>query len=499
MRSRPIKRRYKDPNKKTRAKVKEEYTKVRAMFVKPKEEGEVEMFECSVCHSKLPAGYGCTHNGEKVCIKCLRLVGYYQCGHCHRAKRLADFVRLEDKDVCLVCEAKHYIPCAHCGKRHDRSDVKFVGGRNYCSECYDKLFDVCEECGAITSKGRLQTVAGETKKFCPNCINNLFATCKICRTLHRQSAMTRTDRGWYCSACNPRHEIREPSYKPTPVFFATEDEKKRENYYPMYYGIELEVECQDPIKSIKAMDMTDEMYVKRDGSLSDRGVEFVSMPCTLDYHKNNINWPERCANLVKVGTKSHNTDNCGLHIHMSRDRMSEFECVKLTWFINRHLADISVLARRTSPYHSQALSPEDRIHRLKKKDFRNEGRYDILNWQPQHTVEFRLPKGTLNAYTLMATIELCDAAVEYTRGLSVTQVSEGSFNDFLLWCQTGQRNRRRYSNLIAYYTKKNKCPMISALKKSALALENFKKVKPAAPAPVFVDQTEPEDPRYCRL
>jgi hypothetical protein len=309
--------------------------------------------------------------------------------------------------------------------------------------------------------------------------------------------MTRLDGRWICETCNPREEIQDGGYKPEPVFFG--DKSKPQ----LYLGIELEVECKDTLKTIKALDVTEEFYLKEDGSLSSNGVEIVTMPCTLDYHQNNINWIGRCKRMIRVGTKSHQTTTCGLHIHISSDRMSKVDRMKLSWFFHKEIEPIRSISRRKVPFGRDAIDPAARIEKLKgQREYNNEGRYDYLNWFNAHTVEFRLPKGTLNAGTLLGTLELCDGAVEYTKGCSINEIRNGSFDKFLMWCQGSKRNRARYSNLIAFFVRKGKCPVLTSLKKSEISMAaHFHIIKEeiGIVAGPVIDADDVEDPRFANV
>ena len=465
--------------------------KVRAKRVKKIK--ETSMVECSVCHNVLPGGYLAQLNDAPVCIKCLRESGHFRCDHCGGAHRITIQVRMKSKDVCSTCAEQHYVPCCRCGNVFSSSEISTHRGKKYCTECYEKYFGECADCRTVYSKAEMKKV--EDKFYCGRCYDGKFASCRICGEHHLRSDMQHLEGNWYCAHCNPRCEIRDGSYKPEPNFFGDES--------PVFLGVELEVECKEIRETIKALDVTEEFYLKHDGSLSSRGVEIVTMPCTLDYHKNKIDWAARCGRLVKAGTKSHQTDTCGLHVHVSSDHLSEFERNKLAWFYYKEMDSIALISRRKSPYGHSAIDPETKIKEItKQKTYRNRARYEVLNWYNPHTVEFRLPKGTLKAATLLATLELCDASVEYIREHTLNVIRKGSFDSFLMWCQSNKRNRKRYSNLIAFFTKKEKCPVLASLKKSAVAsAEHFKteKKEVGLEAGPVIDSDEVEDPRFCRL
>ena len=64
------------------------------------------------------------------------------------------------------------------------------------------------------------------------------------------------------------------------------------------------------------------LYIKSDSSLSD-GMELVSHPCSLQYHKTEFPWADVMKKAVSMYYRSHNTNTCGLHIHIGREDLGE--------------------------------------------------------------------------------------------------------------------------------------------------------------------------------
>jgi len=90
------------------------------------------------------------------------------------------------------------------------------------------------------------------------------------------------------------------------------------------FGIELEADYGNE-KDAAARDVTfgDLSYVKRDGSLTDDGIEIVTHPCSLRYHLEQYPWDEILSSLADYGFRSHDTSTCGLHVHVSRSAFGE--------------------------------------------------------------------------------------------------------------------------------------------------------------------------------
>ena len=112
-------------------------------------------------------------------------------------------------------------------------------------------------------------------------------------------------------------------YKPDPIFHHCPDEKKIR-----YYGVELEIDKggkddgnAEILYNIANSD-EENLYIKSDSSLSD-GMELVSHPCSLQYHKTEFPWADVMKKAVSMYYRSHNTNTCGLHIHIGREDLGE--------------------------------------------------------------------------------------------------------------------------------------------------------------------------------
>ena len=93
----------------------------------------------------------------------------------------------------------------------------------------------------------------------------------------------------YCSDCyndddDDKH-IHDYYYKPAPIFYKCPDEKKIR-----YYGVELEIDkggkddSSAEFISAVANKNVEVLYIKSNGSLEE-GMELVSHPCSLKYHR----------------------------------------------------------------------------------------------------------------------------------------------------------------------------------------------------------------------
>jgi hypothetical protein len=113
--------------------------------------------------------------------------------------------------------------------------------------------------------------------------------------------------------------------------------------------------------------------------------------------------------------KSHDTETCGLHVHVNKSFFEDRDKVNLGIFVNSQERNMVALARRSSWYAKfkkmdQYTKPDDMVN--------NTDRYEAVNWLNSKTIEFRLFKGTLSYPTLIATLELVDSVCRFSKTVS---------------------------------------------------------------------------------
>ena len=91
--------------------------------------------------------------------------------------------------------------------------------------------------------------------------------------------------------------------------------------------------------------IAEHIYIKSDGSLSD-GMEIVTHPMALKYHKDKMPWAEIMRSAIHMDYRSHKTSTCGLHIHVNRTafgatREAQDECVsRVLYFVEHHWLEL---------------------------------------------------------------------------------------------------------------------------------------------------------------
>ena len=188
----------------------------------------------------------------------------------------------------------------------------------------------------------------------------------------------------------------------------------------LYMGVELEVDRpRNGTARISRYDLEDEIRELRgDGEIEtwgdcslNLGLEIVSHPCTLRYHHELFPWREIIRTCLEGGYRSHQTNTCGLHIHVSWDAASHKTKLKIAWFICSQQEHMERLARRGentwTMYKKDVDGPED--ERALKDPIRQ-----AVNWSNgSSTFEFRLWRGTLRYESLMGAIDITHAIIKY--------------------------------------------------------------------------------------
>lgn len=211
-----------------------------------------------------------------------------------------------------------------------------------------------------------------------------------------------------------------------------------------YIGFELEVEAPngDRMEGARAVldALGDAVTLENDSSLNSGGFEIVSMPHSADALAA-LDIEGALERLQKLGYRSHDGGNCGLHLHFSREWFGadygaqERGAARLVRFYAAHKREICKLSRRekfdycsfmdepTSAY----METDDALVGAKKHG----SRYTPINLQNMDgigTVEIRIGRGTLKASTFRSWVDICIANVRAAARGEDWQTLEPWFN-----------------------------------------------------------------------
>lgn len=330
--------------------------------------------------------------------------------------------------------------CDCCGCELTRDSVCFFEGENYCQECLDNATVVCDHCEERI--WRDENAGTDRLPLCDRCYDRHYTSCEDCgRIIHQEYAYYFDDDDYpYCEDCyNSRNNssIHDYGYKPDPVFFGENDR---------YFGVELEIDegGKDGDKADRLLNVAnagaEHIYIKSDGSLND-GMEIVTHPMTLDYHRSDMPWEQLCTKAIHLHYKSHKTTTCGLHIHVNRDafgqtREEQEEAIsRVLYFVEHHWAELLKFSRRTEYSMSRWAArygykhdPKDIMESAKKG---GNGRYACVNITNWSTIEFRMFRGTLKTNTIIATLELVDKICDLALYLTDKEIAGISWTTFV--------------------------------------------------------------------
>lgn len=328
--------------------------------------------------------------------------------------------------------------CSNCGAEVRSEDCTEFDGEVLCPRCLERETTFCDECG--TRIWRDENVGDINITLCQNCYDNSFVTCEQCgRIIHEDCANYINDEP-YCDNCYDNYEyqtIHDYSYKPEPIFYGN---GKR------FFGVELEIDfggkCDDHAESLLniANRNNEHIYIKSDGSLED-GMEIVTHPMTLEYHKTRMPWEEVMKKAVSLGYRSHKAGTCGLHVHVSRGifgetREAQDDAIsRVLYFVEHHWNELLKFSRRTEHQMNQWAArygykndPKEILDNAKNGQ---KGRYTCVNITNWNTVEFRMFRGTLKYNTLIATLELVNRICNLAVNSNDESIAKISWSDFV--------------------------------------------------------------------
>lgn len=356
--------------------------------------------------------------------------------------------------VCEDCIGDYYF-CEECEEYHTEDEVHYIDGRYICEDCAERSsqYYYCVECGEWHDTYRncsFEIWNGDS--VCENCFDYYYQSCDDCGDIFRQDDLEEIDGNYYCANCandHRSHKIHQYGFKPSPIF------KTGGSYHDVFYnerevkdltfGVELEIDKGDDAEDVAEdlCEASEDIYCKHDGSLGSEGVEIVTHPCTLNYHIENLGW----SRLVEIARDheylSHDARTCGLHVHVGRYQLgkdwNERDAVaaKLVMLFDRHWDNIVKFSRRKEDQLSWANRPRmtyvdnEEILIQNALNTSSDGRYQAVNLKNDATIEFRVFNGTLNAETILATLEFVNNICKYAMAHTVDEVLDSQWDDII--------------------------------------------------------------------
>ena len=248
--------------------------------------------------------------------------------------------------------------------------------------------------------------------------------------------------------CNSKTYIHQYNYTPEYIKHFMDYENKRTT---LLLGVEIEVGGNKPEidlnnkqsvvkKCIQIMngsnsDKEDLIYSTHDGTVQ---IELDTMPCSLEYHRNKMNYKEMFKYLDEQGYKGHDCDTAGLHIHANRDylgktKMQQYLVIsKILYIIEKFNDNICVIGRRHTNYSQfvgDRCKADTAINLFTKYD--NTGKKAALNLQHKDTIEFRMFKSTLKYETFLLTLEFVKDIIDFAKSVNIEEIEKITWNDLM--------------------------------------------------------------------
>lgn len=233
-----------------------------------------------------------------------------------------------------------------------------------------------------------------------------------------------------------------------------------------YFGIELEIdkggENDDNAKKILDFTGDKRIYIKHDESLT-KGMEIVTYPSTYNYHVQEMNYKNLFNVITELGYKSHDTNTCGLHIHISKNffgknkTYQDLNISKLLFLFEKYWDKLVIFSRRKKDSLSQyakryEMSEEESMFDVlsKAKSEANSyysGKYHSINLKHQDTIEFRIFRGTLRYETFIASLQLVKRMSEISIEKDLDEIQLITWEDIFKDCDDELKQYLKDKNL----------------------------------------------------
>lgn len=327
---------------------------------------------------------------------------------------------------------------------------------------------VCEVCGKHPVVKQSARRLHDGRYACDACSTDL-CRCQQCGLYFpREEGQAHEDDGsWYCNAHLPPPREAEAGTllgytadvtRRRPCFLTGANERKPS----LWLGWELECHASPEIDFADCIERVRELFgdhciQKRDGSLRDRGLEIVSVPASLQWHREHT---AKFLQDVKPHLEGWKHPDCGIHIHVGKAQLSPLTQARLLTFVHDpdNQAFITALAGREPNTYAVRGRAKKKLPYYRQEA--GEGRYQALNFATRKsaTVEFRIFRSNTSPAGFMKNLcfvhALCSwCAVAGNQEVSAVQVGiQGrgpapGYKNFLAWCE---RNRGEYPVLVKW-------------------------------------------------
>ena len=389
------------------------------------------------------------HNGSPLCRTCSTNPELFTfCNDCERILRVGInngthevylYDRYETVELCQYCYENNFDSCRNCGDSYDIHDRENYGRYDeLCYHCYENDYFTCAGCGRTVHMDDYGSDG-----LCTSCESHNNPSIL---QYHHGHQLTKH----YWGAHGPNSTIS--AYEAHPYLYGIEVESDNYNYDGSLS------KCADRLHDL-SKDRT-LFYLEHDSSL-ENGLELVTMPCSLDFHRDHFPYGAIEQIITNHGGKAHDTTTCGLHIHFNKSRwqsgVRELRELRLLYLYEKFFDEFVIFSRRTGTgWLHMANKFDDWIFdgtptKQKNQYIKNYGRYHAVNITNEHTVELRIFRGTIKRATIIAAIELVDFLAHLVSTTSTPKLQKLTWADISKAVKT---NKNSYQYLPEYFKTK---------------------------------------------
>lgn len=187
-----------------------------------------------------------------------------------------------------------------------------------------------------------------------------------------------------------------------------------------------------------------------------KGFEIVTRPMT---YKNSVNFIKELTDNRHNLLRSWEVGTTGIHIHVNKEYLSKLDIGKLLLFINseRNRHFITFIAKRESKKYAKFV----KRNILDYNDISYNCHYYALNTSKQHTIEFRMFRGTLNKNTLLSYLQFVRSLIDFVKCNSIggkapyvsnkdTKLNSDNYINWLLFNTERSQYRELKERVIKY-------------------------------------------------
>lgn len=367
--------------------------------------------------------------------------------------------------VCPDCLKKHTTQCPHCGSYITTEESMLDAGYSraryawkngvltpVCSSCYSHKYKKCDCCGKIRHMAELHP-GTNNRVFCDVCIiKRDVILCSGCAEyIMKTDAIYGKCQKCTLSVKKKKAHINGHWSKPRPVFISLNP-----TFTPI--GVELEVDGgQYTDQLLEYLGTLENMlYLETDGSLYQNGLEIITYPCDLEFHKQLIPYAQMFKEIKTAGYKSHDTTTCGIHTHIGKSAFggspgTQNKAInRMIYLVEKFRAQFKKFSRRESFHYCEfanlyqpGITVKDLSANYRRRN--QQSRYMAINLQNRNTVEFRIFRGTLDLKSYFAILELVDYLPKY-----VTKHKKDDHYYSMTWTDFISEIPRTHANLKEY-------------------------------------------------